>query len=282
MMLIPFLIALIAPIGPLLPVQQDEDDAQADGNKLVKVSLVADRAEIQPGSTFTVAVKCRVERRWHVYWGENAGEAGLPISAEITGPPGWVIGPLRHPWPKREQLEGDIVEYVLEHEFAMLADVKVPADAKPGSQAAFEVKSRWLVCTTVCVPGAGSASLAVPVAEKEKPANDAEFKTWRSRLPRPWNEMTRTVVKWSGDASNPKLLLVAPGVTGLEFFPYKSDTTKVLSRKVDVGKDGCTLTLELEFSGKGAGEVPAARGVVWVKTEKGEAAYVLDQSYKKG
>jgi DsbC/DsbD-like thiol-disulfide interchange protein len=278
-LILPLLLALIGP--HVASVAPQDDDSQADGNKLVKVSLLAERAEIQPGSTFTIAVKCKVERRWHVYWGENAGEAGLPIAAPITGPPGYVIGPLRHPWPKREALEGDIVEYILDGEFAMLADVTVPADAKPGSQAAFEVKARWLVCTTICVQGAANASMTLPVAEKEKPANEADFKNWRTRLPRPWSEVTRTMATWSGDERAPKLTLVVPGATAIEFFPYKSATTDMKSRKVDVGKQGSTLALEYEFSSKQAGDVPTARGVVWIKTEKGEAAYVLDQPYKK-
>jgi DsbC/DsbD-like thiol-disulfide interchange protein len=279
MILIPFLIAFVA---PLLPVHLDDDeDAQADGNKLVKLTLVADRAEVEPGSTFTIAVKARVERRWHVYWGENSGDSGLPISAEITGPAGWEIGPVHHPVPKRHELEGDIVEYILEGEFAMLADVKVPADAKPGTPAAFEVKSRWLVCTTVCVQGAGGATLSLPVSENEKPANDAEFKAWRAKLPRPSSELPRTMSTWSGETSAPKLSIVVPGATGLEFFPYKSDTTDLVARKVDVGKNGGTLTLEMEFEGEKPGDAPAARGVLWIKTEKGETAYVLDQPYKK-
>jgi DsbC/DsbD-like thiol-disulfide interchange protein len=278
MMLIPLLLALIGPHEASLVPQ---DDSQADGNKLVKVALLAERAEIQPGSTFTLAVRCRIERRWHVYWGDNAGDAGLPLTAVITGPPGYEIGPLHNPWPKREELEADIVEYIHEGEIAMLADVKVPADAKPGSAAAFEVKSHWLVCTTVCVQGAGTASITLPVAEKEKPANEAEFKAWRTHLPRPWSEMTRTMSTWSGDAGSPKLTLLVPGATALEFFPYKSPTTEMKSRKVEVGKQGSTLTLELAFSSKEAKDVPAARGVLWVKTDKGEGAYVLDQPFKK-
>lgn len=276
---IPLLLLLALP--SFAPAVHQDDDAQADGNKLVKVALLADRAELQPGSTFTLAVRCHVEKRWHVYWSENAGDAGLPFTAEITGPAGWQIGPVRSPWPKREEVEGDIVEYVHEGELVLMADVKVPADAKVGTQAAFDVSARWLVCTTVCVQGKGGASLTLPVSAAEKPANEADFKAWRKRMPRPWSEMTRAFPAWSGDPATPKLTLVVPGATALEFYPYKSETTELTSRHVDVGKQGASLVLDFKFESKAEGAGPAARGVLWVKTDKGEAAYVLEQPYKK-
>jgi thiol:disulfide interchange protein DsbD len=270
-------------LAPLAAAQGDEpDDAQADGNKLVKVALVSDHAQIQPGSTFTLAVRYRVERRWHVYWGENAGEAGIPIGADVTGPPGYEIGKLRFPYPKREELEGDIVMYTHEGEVAMLVDVKVPADAKVGSQAQFDVAAHWYACTSVCLNGAGKASLTLPVAAESKPDHADEFKAWRAKLPRPWSEMTRNVATWSGEAKAPKLVLVVPGAKEVEFFPYLSPTTKLSSRKVDAGKSGTTLSAEFEFEAEKDGDAPVARGVLWVKTDQGESAYVLDMPFKKG
>jgi thiol:disulfide interchange protein DsbD len=282
MKLITYLLFLAATFASFAHAQGDEpDDSQADGNKLVQVALVSDHAEIAPGSTFTLAVRCRVERRWHVYWGENAGEAGIPMGADVTGPPGYVFGKMRFPWPKRDELEGEIVEYIHEGEVAMLVDVTVPADAKVGSQAAFEVAAHWYACTNVCFTGKGKVALTLPVAAAAKPDHDAEFKAWRERLPRPWSEMTRTIATWSGDARAPKLTLVVPGALDLEFFPYLSPTTKLESRKVEAGKQGSTLTAELAFESKKEGDVPAARGVLWVKTDKGQTAYVIDMPYKK-
>jgi thiol:disulfide interchange protein DsbD len=206
MNLIARLLFSFALLAPFAAAQGDEpDDSQADGNELVKLALVSDHSQIQPGTTFTLSVRCRVEHRWHVYWGENAGEAGIPIGADVTGPPGYEIGKLRFPYPKREELEGGIVMYTHEGEVAMLVDVKVPADAKVGSQAQFDVAAHWYACTSVCFTGAGKTSLTLPVAAEAKPDHADEFKAWRAKLPRPWSEMTRTIPTWSGDAKAPKL-----------------------------------------------------------------------------
>jgi hypothetical protein len=72
-----------------------------------------------------------------------------------------------------------------------------------------------------------------------------------------------------------------PGAKQLEFFPYRSSTTTLRSRKVDVGKQGSTLSAEFEFESEKEGDAPAARGVLWVKTDQGESAYVLDMPFKK-
>lgn len=273
-------LALLA-LVPLARPIATQDDSEADGNKLVALELVADRNPIQPASVFTLALRCRIERRWHVYWGENAGDAGVPFKANITGPEGYEIGKVRFPWPKRHEAEGDIVEYVHDGEMVLLADVKVPATAKAGERAEFEVAASWLVCTDVCVAGSGKAALALPVAEKAAPANDALFTAARAKEPRPWSELGRAAANWSGEESAPKLNLVLPGVTAAEYFPYKSSTTKLVKRKVDIGKQGGTLALEFEFEKKQDGDVPDARGVVWVKTEKGETSYLFDKPFKK-
>jgi DsbC/DsbD-like thiol-disulfide interchange protein len=163
----------------------------------------------------------------------------------------------------------------------MLVDVKVPADAKVGTQVKFDVAAHWYACTSVCFMGAGKTSITLPVSAAAKADHEADFKAWRAKMPRPWSEMTRFVATWSGDASKPKLDLVVPGATELELFPYVSPTTKLASRKVVSGKQGSTLSAEFEFESKKEGDAPIARGVLWVKTDQGESAYVLEMPFKK-
>lgn len=274
-------LALVALLPLARPLASQEDDSQADGNKLVALELLAERNPVQPGSTVTLALRCKIERRWHVYWGENSGDAGIPFKASVTGPSGYEIGKVRFPWPKRHEAEGEIVEFIHEGEMTCLVDVKVPATAKAGDKAEFDVSASWLVCTDVCVSGAGKATLALPVAEQAKPANDALFTAARAKEPRPWSEIGRAAANWSGDTSTPKLLIVVPGVTAAEYFPYRSSTTKLTGRKVDIGKNGGTLALDFEFTKKEDADVPDARGVLWVKTDKGETSYLFDKPYRK-
>jgi DsbC/DsbD-like thiol-disulfide interchange protein len=274
------LLALCA-LVPLARPVSTQDDSEADGNKLVALELVADRVTIQPGATFTLGLRCRIERRWHGYWGENSGDSGMPFKAVITGPAGFEIGKVRFPWPKRHEAVGDIVEYVHEGEMVLLADVKVPGTAKAGESAAFEVAANWLVCTDVCVTGSGKASCVVKVADAAPPANEALFTAARAKEPRPWSELGRAGANWSGDESAPKLSLVLPGVTAAEFFPYKSKTTKLVRRTVEIGKQGGTIALEFEFEKQEDGDQPSARGVLWVKTDKGETSYLFEKPFKK-
>jgi thiol:disulfide interchange protein DsbD len=274
------LLALVA-LVPLARPLAVQDDSEADGNKLIALELLAERNPIQPGSTVTLALRCKIERRWHTYWGENSGDAGIPFKAELKGPSGYEIGSWRFPWPKRHVAEGDIVEYVHEGEMTCLVDVKVPATAKAGDKAQFDLSAKWLVCTDVCVAGAGKTSLTLPVAEQATPANEALFTAARAKEPRPWSEIGRAAANWSGDEAAPKLTIVVPGATAAEYFPYRSSTTKLAGRKVDIGKQGGTVALEFEFEKKNDGDVPDARGVLWVKTDKGETSFLFDKPYRK-
>jgi DsbC/DsbD-like thiol-disulfide interchange protein len=278
MTLLSLALALALPFSGSL-LDQDEGTGP-DGDKLVKCTLHADRAAIQPGATFTIGVHYKIEPKWHIYW-ENPGDAGQATRAEIKAPEGFEIGPARFPWPMRDEEAGDIVQFIHEDELMILYDVKVPKDAKVGTEARFEVEGRWLVCIEVCVLGSGKSSLALPIADKEKPAEEKEFAKWRARTPRPWSELARSMVSWSGDEASPVLKLIVPGATGVEFFPCSSPTTSMKARKVDVGKQGSTATMEFEFRRKKPDDKPTARGVVWVKTDKGETSYLLESVFEK-
>lgn len=269
----------LAVLVPLARPIASQDDASADGNKLVALELLADHQPIQPGSTFTLALRCRIERRWHVYWGENAGDAGVPFQAVITGPVGYEIGKVRFPWPRRHEIEGDIVEYIQEGEMTLLADVKVPARAKSGEVAHFDVQASWLVCTDVCVRGNGATGLDVPVADKSAVANETLFTAARAKLPRPWSEIGRALANVSGAVATPRLNVVVPGATALEFFPYTSTTTQLMERKAEVGKQGASLVLDFAFKPKQEADRPQIRGVLWVKTDQGETSFLLEKTH---
>lgn len=274
-------LSLIALVLPLLqPIVAQQDEPPPDGNKLVKMTLYADRDGVQAGQTFTLGILFRITPRWHVYW-VNSGDSGLPLKAEIKAPTGFEVGALRYPWPKREDEPGDIVAFIHEGEVMLLVDVKAPADLKPGTELQFEADGKWLVCTDICVAGQAHGSLALTAAATAKPANEKLFASWREKLPRPWSELTGARIVWSGDEAAPKLKVVVPGATALEFFPYASPTMKMSSRKVDVGKQGGTVTAEWAFERKKPEDKPLAGGVLWVKTAQGETSYLFEGAFSK-
>lgn len=272
------LVLVVLPFQASAPTPKQ--DEEPDGNKLVQCTLRADREAIQPGSTFTLGVHFKIEPKWHIYW-ENPGDSGMATKAEIKAPEGYVIGAPRYPWPTRDEEVGDIIQFVHASEMMMLFDVKVPTTAKPGSEVKLDVVGDWLVCKEVCVKGAGTSSLTLKVAEKEKLADEKLFDRWRARLPRPWSELARSLPTWTGEETAPTLKIVVPGATGLEFFPRRSRTTQLKARKIDIGKQGGTITLDFEFERENPDDKPGAHGVLWVKTEKGETSYVLESPFSK-
>ena len=76
----------------------------------VEARLVADATAVRPGQTFTIGVELKMKPGWHVYW-KNPGDAGLPVSAELSGPEGFRFGEVQWPVPIEFVQPGDVVGY---------------------------------------------------------------------------------------------------------------------------------------------------------------------------
>ncbi|MBL8861623.1 MAG: protein-disulfide reductase DsbD N-terminal domain-containing protein [Planctomycetes bacterium] len=264
---------LLAAVPFLAPAEED-----FDGNKLVQVSLLADREALRPGGTATLAVRYKIEKDWHVYW-ENPGDSGLKTRATFRLPTGWKVGEVRFPFPERHASEGDIVTFVFHGELVLLAELSVPEDAAIGERVTIEVEGSWLVCRELCVPGKGQARLELAVAAQEQPANAALFAAARARMPKPWSELSKARVSWGGTLLEPRLTLVVPGAKKLEWFPLDVEPVKLVTASVDVGKQGATLRAGYEFDRRAESDEPRIRGVLVVTTEAGVASYRLDHLY---
>jgi DsbC/DsbD-like thiol-disulfide interchange protein len=214
-----------------------------DGNKLVRVSLMADRDAIKPGETFTLGVKLRIERGWHIYW-ENCGDAGLPTSADVRAPDGFKVGPVRFPAPERLEAEGKLVMFVHTGETVLLVDVTAPKDWKPTEPARFSVEANWLVCIKECYAGAGSAALTLALATDAKPAtpaNAALFTAARAKLPLPMDKLGALIVlgtEKDGEHTSVILRLNRQNPELLAFFPALNDEWDFVSYKSEVIKHG--------------------------------------------
>lgn len=269
------LLALLISAIPALPI---EDDAIPDGNKLVQVSLLADHEAVKPGGKMTLAVRYTIEPKWHVYW-ENPGDSGLKTKAKFTAPEGWKIDEVRFPAPHRHDLPGDITTYIFERELVLLADVTIPADAKAGSKVTIDVEGSWLVCTDLCLPGSGKASVEIAIADAVKPANEKVFATARALLPKPIAELAKARITWAGTEAEPRLTIVVPGAKSLEYFPLDVEPVEMVERTADAGKSGATLRASFEFHRKDPQDEPRIRGVLTVTTDAGVANYALDHLF---
>ncbi len=82
---------------------------------------------------------------WHTYW-KNPGDAGLPTKIEIENE-GITIEEFEWPVPTRYIEEGDILAYGYSGDYSRYFSIKgnTPKELK--------VKSTWLVCKHICIPG---------------------------------------------------------------------------------------------------------------------------------
>ena len=100
--------------------------------------LLAESVAI-PGRTVTLAVLMQPAPGWHGYW-LNPGDAGLPLMIDWTLPAGVSIAPLRFPVPGTLLVSG-LMNHVYEHDYAVLTELTVPANAAPGSVLALTGKA---------------------------------------------------------------------------------------------------------------------------------------------
>ena len=270
--------ALLAALAPLTALAQEEE--LPDGNTLVKPSLHAEVDGIQAGARFDLALRFEVEPLWHVYW-SNPGDAGQALTAKIQAPEGFQVEALRYPWPHRLDQEGDIVAFVHEKEVVLLASVVAPATIEAGKDYAFSIQAKWLVCTELCVPGEGQASLTLKGSTQAKPANEALYAAARKHLPQPQSKLGLAKFSTSGPATAPKLSITVPGATELEFFPHTDARVKMTGRTREAGKSGAKLDADFLIKPAKADApqaTPPLRGVLWVKTAKGETAYEVSHT----
>src|SRR5206468_5147434 len=115
-MLRPLLILLLLLAAPAM--------ASARG---IEPELVAE-GPAPPGGEVDLAIHMRPQPGWHGYW-LNPGDAGLPMDVQWQLPKGSAVGPMRYPVPTRLTVAG-IMNYVFDHDYAVLVRLKVPPDAK--------------------------------------------------------------------------------------------------------------------------------------------------------
>ena len=145
----------------------------------IEPQLVAE-GPAPPGGEVELAIHMRPAPGWHGYW-LNPGDAGLPMDVQWRLPKGFAAGPLRYPVPTRLQVAG-LMNYVYEHDYAVLARLKVPANAH--GTIPVRAFAHWLACTDkICVPAQGELALDLPVGSGTP--ERAQFDQWRTALPRP-------------------------------------------------------------------------------------------------
>ena len=94
------------------------------------------------------------DKKWHTYW-KNPGSAGIPLSFEFFSDGKKINLPSKEwPSPKRYYEEGNLLAYGYEGQYTFFFPLSSKKQqALEGKK--LEIKSKWLVCKNICIPGQG-------------------------------------------------------------------------------------------------------------------------------
>lgn len=241
-----FLLAAALPASAQLsaPASQPQDTKAAFTADHLRVELLVPDAKLFTRAKGNQAgLYFKLQPGWHVYW-QNAGDAGEPPSIQWTLPKGITAGPLQFPAPTRLPV-GPLMDYGYENEVLLPFKLHAAPAAKTGS-ATLQAHVKWLVCSSVCIPGKADLELTRTIARGPAPPAPEPplFQQFLSRLPKPLPAGDKAVFQPTPTGFH---LAVTTGhrETQAQFFP--SDQTVVdnpAPQKLSPTSDGLVLTLK--------------------------------------
>jgi thiol:disulfide interchange protein len=178
-------IALAAWLAIGWPSLQAPLAAQQVAGKNIAVSLLPSAGQAPVGGSMPIAFTMKPKPGWHGYW-KNPGDAGTEATVAWTLPKGVTVGALHYPVPERLIVSG-IMNYVYEHEYALLADLTVAPNVAPGTRLPLKAKLDYLACTDeVCVPETAEVSAEIVAGPAGgASAKDARFDAFEAAMPKP-------------------------------------------------------------------------------------------------
>lgn len=207
----------------------------------VAARLIADRAAVAPGETFTLGLSLDHPPHWHTYW-KNPGDAGSVTSVTWKETSGATFGAWRFPAPHLYAVD-TIRNFVFEGKAVLLLKVTAPASLKPGDTLKLAGDADWLECDdSSCNPKNAALSISIPVKAAGEPADTELFAAAESAIPEAAPAGAATLEKTG--ASRVVLKIAAGALAGRDaatakFFPSEAETPAALViAKPVVGKDG--------------------------------------------
>jgi DsbC/DsbD-like thiol-disulfide interchange protein len=214
--------------------------------------LIFEKDGLEPGGTCWIAVRFKIADGWHLYW-NGRNETGSPPTLTPKLPAGYELGDWMWPTPTRHVAPGDILDHVYEGTLVLMAPLKVPKEATPGTTVSVQVDAAWVVCDSdQCVPEDGTAQASLITRALPKAGKDAKaFEVARLRHPKAWPADSKDYsASISAGAKDPVATIRVSGATRLEFYPgdQGAEVRGLLHSAV---ADGDTLTLSLRSGAPG-------------------------------
>jgi thiol:disulfide interchange protein DsbD len=229
------------------------------GEQLVKVTSLANVAEIAPGVPFHLAFLFDIEPGWHIYW-KNSGDSGAPTEIKVTGPAGFVIGPVQFPRPTAfAEPEGTVYGYA--DRVALFVQVTTPAEMKIPPVAVFRAEIDWLVCKDICLMGSAAQSITIPVSVGAATAAEhrSEIDKFKARLPKSIRN-GQDGVEISASDDELVISMASAGFDDAQFFPFDTPGITYGAAQVSTSEGRLTLRIPIEVNPNNAGENPLAAG----------------------
>jgi thiol:disulfide interchange protein len=244
----------------LLAAAASAGGAAAELPDPVKVRLVAADAALSPGGTTMLAVHFDIAAGWHIYW-RNPGDSGLPTEIAWDLPPGFTAGAIEWPVPQRFVV-GTIGNYGYAASADLLSRITASRDLRAGTTARIGATVRWLVCSSICIPGSATLKLDLPV-ESGAAAPDASAAGYFAAAHRTGTSPAPVAADYS--VASKALLLHLPEAAlaaaqrpvAAAFFPFHQDIVDAASDET-LRPEGGGLVLALPRATGPTAQLPAS------------------------
>ncbi|MFN7020781.1 MAG: protein-disulfide reductase DsbD domain-containing protein [Phycisphaerales bacterium] len=265
-LLVPAVTAAAAGMAGWLAWAEPLAAAQPTPALKARPSLISEADELSPGKVTWLGVHFKIQKNWHIYW-DGRNDSGFPVEASISAPPGYKVGQLKWPAPKRHIAEGEILDHIYEDSVTLAFPVDVPATAVGSAE--FSAKLSWLVCHESCVAEEAEVRLTLPVSAtgsaESTPGSPAAashplFAAARAKWPKPLPDTDTPGspnLAWQGS----KVFITVDGARELLFYPL-GDCSEVDHLIKAGAARGNSLNLQLRAE---KGVSPVLHGVLEVR-----------------
>lgn len=208
--------------------------------------LVAEKTSIQPGESFTAALKLDLLPHWHVYW-INPGDSGLPPELDWDAPEGFSVGKFIWPFPENIPTP-PLATFGYEGTVYLPVQITAASSLVPGSTVVLQASASWLVCKEICLPGSADLSLSLEVTEApglDSPSAEG-IRAALQKQPVQDHDLDLNAFR---DANAVRIWIPAGALPegDLHFFPFvEQGLLNAAEQTVTVDVEGSTLSLSRE------------------------------------